>query len=119
MDDQYSGSMGERMAKLEGMSAECLRQLEAMWKRSDEHERHIAELKIEHVQTTAKLESEIAHLDRENMRETLTMRNQIAEIGWRVGIVAGTALLVLNFVLNKIDFSELFRKTEVKVSSRR
>lgn len=107
------------MAKLEGLATELSRQQEAMWKRSDEHERNLSEMRIQHVQAVAKIEADLAHLDRESLKESFTVRGQIAEIGWRVGVVVGAALLVLNFVLSKIDLSDFLGKPDVKVQARR
>lgn len=120
MTDQHDGSVGERMAKLEGLATEISRQQDAAWKRVDEHERNLSDMRIKHVEAVAKIEADIAHLERESLKESFTLKGQIAEIGWRVGVVVGAALLVLNFVLSKIDMSDFLPgNSNVKTQGRR
>lgn len=104
--------LGERLAKLEGRVTELFRQQETAWKRTDLHGEELSAMKLCHVQAVAKIEADIAHLDRESLKETFGMKTQIAEIGWRVGVVVGGALLALNFVLGKMNLNNLFGKQE-------
>ena len=57
MTDQHDGSVGERMAKLEGLATEISRQQDAVWKRVDEHERNLSDMRIKHVEAVAKIEA--------------------------------------------------------------
>jgi len=118
MSDQGE-PLGERLAKLEGKVLELYRQQEANWRRSDEHEKALSDLKISSIQAVAKLEADLSHLERDGLKESFTMKTQIAEIGWRVGLVVGAALLILNFVLSKMDLGDFFNRQEVTKPSRR
>lgn len=106
--------VGERLARLEGKITELNRQQSANWQRSDEHEKALAEMKIQHVQAVAKIEADLAHLERDSLRENFGIKTQIAEIGWRVGLIVGAALLILNFVVSKVDFGDWFSAPQTK-----
>lgn len=111
--------LGERLAKLEAIILELNRQQEANWSRTDANAKELSDMKVLHVQTVAKLDSDISHLNVESLKETFKMKAQIAEIGWRVGIVVGAFLLILNFVLSKIDLSGFLPKSDTKIQGKR
>lgn len=111
--------LGERLAKLEAIIVELNRQQEANWKRMDANAKELSDTKLLNVQAIAKLESDISHLNLEGLKDTYKMKAQIAEIGWRVGVVVGAALLMLNYILGKIDISSIFGKPETKIQGKR
>ncbi len=103
--------MGERIAALEarGISEEKAieeleRQKDAMWKKVEE----LDKIKISLVELQARMEERMSSMEKSYMRDSFSLRGQIAEIGWRVGVIVAVGVLLFNFIISKIDLGDIF-----------
>lgn len=56
---------------------------------------------------TARLTSDINKLDRENLKEGFSIKQQVAAIGWRVGVVVAIGIFVLTFIFKGLQVTDL------------
>ncbi len=55
---------------------------------------------------TAALKDQLNKLDRENLTEGFSIKKQVAEIGWRVGVVVGIAMFLLTFIFKNLEIAD-------------
>lgn len=128
-DEENQGGRAERIAGL--FSAvktlsrdveELNRQQKALWDRFDGRDgitREIESIKLEEVKSNASMDSKftekIAMLEksveavkREELARDFRQRMMIAQLAWKVSIVIGAALFLINLLTKNLDIKELF-----------
>lgn len=128
-DEENQGGRAERLAELFSTVRtlsrdveELNRQQKALWDRFDGREgvtRDIESIKLEEVKSNASMDSKftekIAMLEksveavkREELARDFRQRMMIAQLAWKVSIVIGAALFVINLLTKNLDIKELF-----------